>query len=137
MGGSTDNYTIFVRLDEEKMELKIIEKNNQCIAEVISADFVITTPQDALDLIAEAGYYEASGVILKEENLTPDFFDLRSGVAGEILLKFSNYRVKMAVIGQFEKYSSKSLQAFIRESNRGREVFFVPDRETALNKLTV
>ncbi|GIV65699.1 MAG: DUF4180 domain-containing protein [Chloroflexota bacterium] len=119
------------------MELRIVEKNNQRIAEVLSSDVLIKTPQDALDLIAEVGYYEAIGVILQEDHFTPDFFDLRSKVAGEILLKFSNYKVKMAVIGQFEKYTSKSLQAFIRESNRGREVFFVPDRETALNKLTV
>jgi len=44
--------------------------------------------------------------------------------------------MKLAVIGTFEKYQSKSLQAFIRESSRGRQFFFVPDRETAIAKLT-
>ncbi|GAP11635.1 hypothetical protein BECAL_02825 [Bellilinea caldifistulae] len=117
------------------MELKVVEKNKQRIVEVLSSEVVIKTPQDALDLIAEVGGYEANGVILQEHHFTPDFFELRSGVAGEILLKFSNYRVKMAVIGQFEKYKSNSLRAFIRESNRGREVFFVPDRETAISKI--
>ncbi len=117
------------------MDLKIIEQHNQRIAEVLSDDMVIKTTQDALDLIAEAGYYESSGILLKEKNLSPEFFDLRSGVAGEILLKFANYRMKMAVIGEFEKYASKSLQAFIRESNRGNQIFFVADRDTAIAKL--
>lgn len=118
------------------MELKIIEKNHQRFAEVLSDDVVIHTTQDALDLIAEAGYYEADGIILRETHLCREFFDLRTQVAGEILLKFSNYRVKMAVIGEFEKYTSRSLQAFIRESNRGSEIFFVPDRETAIARMS-
>lgn len=117
------------------MELNIVEAENQRIAEIISDDVVIKTTQDALNLMAEAGYYEARSLILRETNLSPAFFDLRTRVAGEILLKFSNYRVKLAVVGEFEKYHSQSLQAFIRESNRGNQVFFVPDRETAIAKI--
>ena len=91
------------------MELIIIEEKNQKIAEIISDDIVIKTPQDALDLMAEAGYYQARSLILKEFNFSPAFFDLRTGVAGEILQKFANYRVKLAIIGKFKKYKSKSL----------------------------
>lgn len=114
------------------MELIIIEEKNHKIAEIISDDIVIKTPQDALDLMAEAEYFQARSLILKEMNLSPEFFDLRTGVAGEILLKFANYRVKLAVIGEFKKYKSRSLEAFIRESNRGKQISFVPDRGTAI-----
>ncbi|NIW43418.1 MAG: DUF4180 domain-containing protein, partial [Gammaproteobacteria bacterium] len=38
-------------------------------------------------------------------------------------------------IGDFTNYTSNSLQAFIRESNRGSLVFFEPDREAALEKI--
>jgi len=30
------------------------------------------------------------GIILREEDLAPEFFDLRSGLAGELLQKFVN-----------------------------------------------
>ena len=123
-------------LDNEKiMELKILEEKNQKIAEIKSDKIVIKTPQDALDVMADASYYEARSLILREKNLSPEFFDLRTRVAGEILLKFSNYMVKMAIIGKFEKYKSESLKAFIRESNKGKQIFFAPDRETAIAKI--
>ena len=117
------------------MELKILEEQNQKIAEIKSDEIVIKTPQDALDLMADASYYEARSLILREKHLSPEFFDLRTRVAGEILQKFSNYMVKMAIIGEFEKYKSESLKAFMRESNQGKQIFFVPDRETAITKI--
>ena len=75
-------------------------------------------------------------MILNETNLRPEFFELRTGMAGEILQKFSQYSVKLAIIGGFEKNKSKSLKAFILESNRGNQIFFVPDRDTAIARLT-
>ena len=105
------------------MELKILEEKNQKIAEIKSDEIVIKTPQDALDVMADASYYEARSLILREKNLSPEFFDLRTRVAGEILQKFSNYMVKIAIIGEFEKYKSESLKAFIRESNKGKQNF--------------
>ena len=54
-----------------------------------------------------------------------DFFDLKNGIAGEILQKFSNYRVSLIIVGDFSKYASKSLNDFIYESNKGRHINFV------------
>ncbi len=121
--------------NDENMVMIILEENNQKIAEIKSDEIVINTTQDALDLMADAEYYGARSLILMEKDFTPEFFDLSTKVAGEILLKFSNYRVKMAIIGEFEKYKSKSLKAFIGESNRGNQIFFVPDRNTAISKI--
>ena len=63
------------------------------------------------------------------------FFVLSTGVAGEILQKFINYRFKAAIYGDYTGYTSKPLQDFIRESNRGRDFFFVSTQEAALQKL--
>jgi len=41
----------------------------------------------------------------------------------------------LAIIGDFEKFSSKALNAFIVECNRGNEIFFVSDIKTAIKKL--
>jgi len=118
------------------MELKIFEINQQKIAEINSEEIVINDIQEALDLMADAGYHGARRIISYEMNFKPEFFELRTGMAGELLQKFSQYRVKLAIIGEFEKYQSKSLTAFIAESNRGNQIFFVPDRDTAIARLT-
>ncbi|WP_449401649.1 DUF4180 domain-containing protein [Chryseobacterium wanjuense] len=52
-------------------------------------------------------------VIIHEKNITPEFFDLKTKIAGDILQKFSNYRVKLAIVGDFSKYESKSIKDFI------------------------
>ncbi len=118
------------------MELNVFEVKACRIAEIVSDEVVINNPQDALDVIAEASAQDAYAIILYEKNLTPAFFDLQTRLAGEILQKHANYRVKVAIIGEFEKFTSKSLRAFIIESNRGNLVFFVADRETAIACLT-
>jgi hypothetical protein len=118
------------------MDLNIFEVKQQIIAEVISDEVVINDLQDALNLMVDASYQEARGIILYEKNLKPEFFELQTGLAGEILQKYANYRMTLAVVGEFEKFESQSLKAFIIESNRGKLAFFVPDRETAIAKLT-
>lgn len=91
---------------------------------------------DVLDMIASVIWNdEADDLAVHEENIIPDFFDLSTGVLGDILQKCSNYGFRLALIGDFEKYSSTSLQAFIRESNRGRHVFFARTLQEALNFL--
>ncbi|MBU1101276.1 MAG: DUF4180 domain-containing protein [Bacteroidetes bacterium] len=61
--------------------------------------------------------------------------ETQSGLAGEILQKCINYRLKIAIVGDFEKYKSKSLQALIIESNRGNQFFFVADAAKAKEML--
>ena len=53
------------------------------------------------------------------------FFDLKSGIAGERLQKFSTYRIRLAIVGDFSKYTSKSLNDYIFESNKGRYINFL------------
>lgn len=118
------------------MTFEIIEAKGRKVAEVPPGGPVIDTVQDALDLIANAQYRGASHVILHESGLTPAFFDLTTGLAGEVLQKFTNYRMGLAVVGDFDKFGSASLQALIAEANRGAQVAFVPDREAALAKIT-
>lgn len=90
--------------------------------EIISNKVVIKTPQDALDIMVSS---QAEYFILHEHNFEKDFFDLKNGKLGEILQKFTNYRIKLAIIGDFKKYTSKSLKDFIYESNKMGEYLFV------------
>jgi hypothetical protein len=38
------------------------------------------------------------GLIVTEADLCPEFFDLRTGLAGELLQKFANYRARLAIV---------------------------------------
>ncbi len=40
----------------------------------------------------------AKGLILTEGDLAPEFFDLPSGLAGEVFQKFINYKVRVAIV---------------------------------------
>ncbi|MBU2515350.1 DUF4180 domain-containing protein [bacterium] len=116
------------------MEIEIIEYGNSKIAKV-SDETMINTVQDATDLLGNADYQGASKIIVKETNLDSQFFNLRTGIAGEILQKVSNYHKKLAIVGEFEKYNSNALNAFIIECNGGNHIFFMPDIESAMQKL--
>ena len=59
---------------------------------------------------------------------------LRTGLAGEVLQKFINYHVKVAIVGDYSQYTSKSLRAFIYESNRGNDIYFLSSVEEAVAK---
>ncbi len=106
------------------------------IAELTDEIVLITEAQDILDLLGDMTYQGCSRLIIREENLHTDFFRLYTGLAGEILQKFSNYKCKLAIIGDFSKYKSKNLQDFIHESNKGNMIFFVDNLNTALSYLS-
>lgn len=112
--------------------MEIVTRNNISAA-VAGRDETITGVQDVLDIMASARYAsDCVGVIVYKESLPRAFFDLKTGCAGEILQKFSNYKMKIAIIGDFSEYKSKSLRDFIYECNNGNCVFFLENMEAAL-----
>jgi hypothetical protein len=97
---------------------------------------VITDTQSALDLMATVKYETGcESIAVPKSAVSEDFFVLSTGIAGEILQKFVNYHVKLAIIGDFSGYTSKPLRDFIYESNKGSHVFFVATEQEALMKL--
>ena len=114
------------------MEIKIHTIDDRKIAEIISDDTVLQTVEDAVDLIGNMSYQGFDKLIIHEENIIPDFFELKNKIAGNILQKFSQYSMPLAIIGDFEKYESKSLNDFIFESNKGKLINFVTTVEDGL-----
>ena len=94
----------------------------------VSADGpLIASEDDARDIVGEAGFGGAELVVIPVERLSPEFFRLSSGLAGAILQKFTNYRLKVAIVGDISAYAAKSapLRDFVHESNRRGDVRFV------------
>ena len=119
-------------------EKTIISHKNDGLTflEIRSEEQFINNVQDVLDLFGElyGQYYD--GIILYERNITHDFFDLQTKLAGEILQKFSNYRIRLVIVGDWSKYTSRSLEAFICESNKGKTVNFSSSPTEALELLS-
>lgn len=109
------------------MEFECITKNDKAIAVVSHApDLVIRDSSSALDLLMAVRYEaQADRIALAKELVTDDFFILSTGVAGEILQKYVNYHMKIAIYGDYSHYTSKPLHNFIYESNKGHDFFFV------------
>lgn len=102
------------------------------IAEIESDEILISNGADLLGLIYG---YEEDNIILAQKNIAPAFFELSTGVAGDVVQKLVNYRRRMAVIGDFANIESKSLRDFIYESNKSGNIFFVASRDEAIRKL--
>jgi hypothetical protein len=88
----------------------------------------VTGTQDALDVIGST-YSRADVVALPAARLDDRFFDLSTGLAGEVMQKFVNYQIRLAIVGDISRHlaASSALQALVRESNRGRHIWFVTD----------
>ena len=105
------------------------------VAEIQAEGLVLTSVEDGLSLLGDLYYQGFDKIILHEENIVPEFFDLKTKLAGEVLQKFVQYRMPLAVVGDFSKYTSKSLRNFIYECNQGRQVNFVQELSSALKDL--
>lgn len=116
---------------------KIQTESGPPVALVTGEEKVITDPRSALDLAMTVKYETgAERIALAKDLICEDFFILSTGVAGEILQKYINYHVKLAVYGDYSRYTSKPLHDFLYESNQGKDFFFVDTKEEALRRLT-
>lgn len=106
--------------------------NGQPIAELSAKGVTLSGTHQFLQMIMNSS---AERIIIHQENIDERFFDLRTGFAGGMLQKAVNYRLRLAIVGDFSIYESKSLKAFIFESNRSNTIVFVNTVEEALKRL--
>jgi hypothetical protein len=89
----------------------------------------LATGQDALDAIGEAWGSDASTIVVPVERFDPRFFELRTGVLGELTQKFVNYRIRLVVLGDVSTHTeaSDAFRDYVRETNAGDQVWFLAD----------
>jgi len=118
------------------MNIAIREIGGSKIAEMQSKGIIIRSVRDADDIIAQLIEQKIDKLILHERNLIPVFWKISSGLASEILKKFADKNIAVALVGEFDKHKSKSLNIFIKEANLANQVFFTNDIELAHNNLS-
>jgi hypothetical protein len=97
----------------------------------------IGVERDATDMIAKAWEAQAKLVAIPSSRLAAEFFVLRTGLAGAILQKFVTYAMRIAILGDItaQMAESKPLRDFVHETNRGTQVWFLPDAGALAEKL--
>ena len=80
---------------------------------------------DALNASIDSG-----GLILDESQIAPEFFDLRTGFAGEVLQRFTNYRARLAiVVANPDAYGSRFGELAFEHRTHRVVRFFVSEQQ--------
>lgn len=91
---------------------------------------VVANERDAIDLLGEAISADADWVAIPVARLDAAFFRLSTGLAGAVSQKFVNYGRRLAIMGEIPASTAGGpLADWVRESNRGRHVWFVASVE--------
>ncbi|HZU86540.1 MAG TPA: DUF4180 domain-containing protein [Anaerolineaceae bacterium] len=117
------------------MEYQLIESNGVKIIDCLPDGGVIANEDDALALVALCGENHTDRVLLNSSNLTNDFYYLRTGLAGAVLLKFSNYHIRAAAILEPKLVSRGHFREMVTETNQGNQFRVFYNRELALKWL--
>jgi hypothetical protein len=88
----------------------------------------LSDPAEVATICIESG---SQLILVDEVNLPAAFFDLSSGMAGELLHRLSLYQLRMAVVVADLTSRSERFQEFAREADRGRMCRFFATREAA------
>lgn len=104
---------------------------------VVPADGGRLTSGAILDLLAESAGRGVATVAVPVARLDPAFFDLASGVAGELVQRLANYRIRLAVVGELpaRALESRAFAAFVREGNRRTTTLFAPSFDDLCRRL--
>ena len=117
------------------MNYRLIENQTNSFIECMPDSAPISSAQDALDLVAGCGVYGVTRLLIPESCLNENFFNLKTGLLGEILLKFSNYRIKAAVVISSEHVGKGKFYEFALETNRGRDFRIFSDLQKSVDWL--
>jgi hypothetical protein len=98
---------------------------------------LLRTPQDVVDIIGEAFGARPDWIVIPVERLGDGVLDLKTRLLGEMLQKFVNYGFRVVLLGDVSAVSaaSKPFADFVRETNRGTQIWLVADRAALLERL--
>jgi hypothetical protein len=102
---------------------------------VFCGDYAHGSIASSSDFLDAMGSSPVDTLVFQRYHFPEAFFELKTGLAGEILQKASNYRRRLVILGNFADLPSKSLRDFIYESNKTGQVVFAPDLDRALELL--
>src|SRR5262245_22160120 len=106
------------------MDLQIHSYGGRRIAEGRAGLTLLPSARDVSDLIEHCFNHATRLVLLDAGNLGEDFFDLKSGMAGVVLEKCRQYRLRLAVVLPPEQELSARFRELVAEENKRPYVRF-------------
>jgi hypothetical protein len=104
---------------------RLVEHPQNNYVECLAGDGRIENESDALDLVAACGEYQIHRLLIYAENVSEDFFHLRTGLAGAVLQKFANYSIKLAAVLTPDLVNQGHFREMVLEANRSNQNFHV------------
>ena len=118
------------------MNVFVHDVNGTQVAEMQSEGIVIRSARDAAEITGELLSRGINKLILHERNMSPEFWQLSSGLAEVVLQEFASKAIAVAFVGKLGQYKSESLRALIQESDLGSKAFFLGTVELAKMQLS-
>jgi Domain of unknown function (DUF4180) len=113
------------------LSTKFYELHGVRVLECVADGAKLQTYNDAVELIGKTFENRATLIVIPVECLNDEFFHLKTRIAGELIQKFVQYRRRLVIVGNISRHlaESSALRAFVNESNRGGEVWFLANLE--------
>ncbi len=99
--------------------------------DLIGTESNINLESDLNDLLSLCYYHNSNFLLLDDKNLSPEFFNLKSGLAGAAMQKFANYQVKTAILLPPNAEQSERFRELMYEMNGSNHFRFYENREDA------
>jgi hypothetical protein len=90
---------------------------------------------DPAAVVISCNEHGSRGLLLDEAAVPAEFFDLSSGLAGDLLHHLGKYAMRLAAVIPDPTVHSEPFQAFVLESNQGGRFRFFPTRWEAVEWL--
>ena len=97
------------------------------------ATAAVATEQDILDAVGQS--MDQGYSLFTEDELSPEFFDLNTGLLGELFQKFTNYQLRLAIILPDPKIHGPRIAELAYEHRTHKSLRFFPTEKEAQNWL--
>lgn len=114
------------------MEYQIIPLKNRICIECLPYGGIISDERSALDLLGICGEEQADSILLYSTNLNDDFYNLKTGLAGTLMLKWTTYKIIVAAIIPSDRIGTGRFYEMVLETNRRKDFRVFPSRDEAV-----
>lgn len=106
-------------------------RNELAFIDLAGTAALIDKEGDLNDLLSLCYTHACNLLLMDEHNLSDDFFNLKTGIAGLAMQKFANYKVKVAVILPPGADHNERFRELMYEMNQSNLIRFYFDRDEA------
>jgi hypothetical protein len=108
-------------MNATSMRVEAIERNG---VRIVACAENVTALGDALGLVAACAENRTDRLLIESMYLPPEFFELRTRFAGELLQKLQNYRIQVAAVFASDDGHGDRFREFLLEARRSRSASF-------------